>query len=263
MATIYLSLSTKKSNISQEQEVVLRFVHGQINQRAKTNVFVSKEYFDKQNLKITIPTFRSISPDRKILQRRLIEQNEKLSRLIQHIHKSFTEVDRSNIAENWLKNLVNKYNFPEKQQISEAKTFFSIFEDFTQKHQMSKVRKRDFGVIIRAWQRYEYYTQIKTNNPKFVLTLENITSDTLYDWSNFLKQEAKIYSEYLNIYERFPEKKKLRITQGRGQNTISAMLGRFRAFYRWAQKTEKTKNNPFEKFRSLTTTGSTPARLLS
>jgi len=43
MATVYYSLSPKK-DINKRQEVLIRFSHGRINQRAKTSVFVPVEY---------------------------------------------------------------------------------------------------------------------------------------------------------------------------------------------------------------------------
>jgi len=43
MATIYLTLSTKV-DITKKQEILLRFSHGKINQRAKSNIFTFAEY---------------------------------------------------------------------------------------------------------------------------------------------------------------------------------------------------------------------------
>jgi hypothetical protein len=56
LATIYLSLSSKVDAI-QKQEILIRFSHGRINQRAKTNIFVSAEYWDSSNQEIIIPNF--------------------------------------------------------------------------------------------------------------------------------------------------------------------------------------------------------------
>ena len=39
MATIYLTLSTKVDKTN-KQEILIRFSHGKINQRAKTNIFI-------------------------------------------------------------------------------------------------------------------------------------------------------------------------------------------------------------------------------
>jgi len=46
MATIYLSLSTKIDTIN-NQEILLRFSHGRINQRAKTNIFIPSDILTK------------------------------------------------------------------------------------------------------------------------------------------------------------------------------------------------------------------------
>jgi len=45
MATIYLTLSTKV-DVTEKQEILLRFSHGRINQRARSSVFVFAKYWE-------------------------------------------------------------------------------------------------------------------------------------------------------------------------------------------------------------------------
>lgn len=59
MASINYSLSTKH-NLNNEKEILIRFTHGPINQRAKTNIFIQTEYWDIENKKITIPNMYRI-----------------------------------------------------------------------------------------------------------------------------------------------------------------------------------------------------------
>ena len=50
MASISYSLSTKH-NQNNEQEILIRFTHGRITQRAKTNIFIPTEYWDIEDKK--------------------------------------------------------------------------------------------------------------------------------------------------------------------------------------------------------------------
>ena len=55
MATIYYTLSSKRNALGQS-EIMMRFSHGKINQRAKTGLFVSPAYW--ADGAIRIPNFR-------------------------------------------------------------------------------------------------------------------------------------------------------------------------------------------------------------
>lgn len=57
MATIYLTQSSK-TDTNNEREILIRFSHGKINQRAKTNIFLSSKYWNTTKEKINIPKVR-------------------------------------------------------------------------------------------------------------------------------------------------------------------------------------------------------------
>jgi len=108
MATVYLSLSTK-TDTTQKQEILIRFSHGRINQRAKTNIFISAEYWDDKTHQVIIPNFRLMNDEKKELKQYLTNQSEKLNLLTTTIQTLFNESDKSNIAPDWLKNCIDKY----------------------------------------------------------------------------------------------------------------------------------------------------------
>jgi hypothetical protein len=74
MATIYLSLSTKV-DVTKRQEVLIRFSHGRINQRGKTNIFIPADYtdengkrktiWDNESQQIIIPNFRLMNDEKR------------------------------------------------------------------------------------------------------------------------------------------------------------------------------------------------------
>ena len=143
MATIYLTQSAK-TDFKGNSEVLVRFLHGKIDQRAKTNIFIPIDYTDDNGKKkiiwdsevqqINIPNFRLITDDKKELIKYLTDQSEKLSALTATIQTQFIDADKINIAPDWLKQVIDKYNFPEKYmpkiETPEVTTVFQFIEKF-------------------------------------------------------------------------------------------------------------------------------------
>ena len=133
MASIYLALSTK-IDISKKQEILIRFVHGRINQRARSNIFILPEHWDEKEQKIVVPNFRLTTDERKELINYLIDQNERLNALTTAILKSFYESDKQAIATDWLKLFIDRINFPMKYASKfvtpETMDVFQFFKKF-------------------------------------------------------------------------------------------------------------------------------------
>ena len=128
MATIYLTLSTK-ADIIKNREILIRFIHGRINQRSKTNIFISAEYWDEKAQQIIIPNFRIKNDEKKELVKYLTDQSEKLNTLTTTILTLFNDADKNNITSDWLKTVIDKYNFPEKYvPKSEEPTNTTVFQ---------------------------------------------------------------------------------------------------------------------------------------
>lgn len=256
MASIYFSLSTKK-NTNNESEILIRFTHGRINQRTKSNVFIEEEYWDDSFQQISIPKFRILSPDKKILKDYLANLGEKLSELSSLIQKSFNEVDKNKISKDWLKLVVDKYNYPEKylsqEEVNQNKTFFQLFDEFLEKRKLSDVREKNYLVLKRALQRFELFI-VKTDDKDFYLDIHNIDSDIVSDFESFLINEHFLYEEYKDIYESFPAiiggSRKMRQPQQRGINTINALFNKLRAFFNWCFDNDITINRPFKNYES-------------
>jgi len=123
-------------------------------------------------------------------------------------------------------------------------TFFETFAEFLEKHKLSIGRKNHFHVVKRALQRYELYNSMITNK-LFKLNLNTLTSDSLRDIENFLKNEVTIFEKMPEIYKAIPES---RDPIPRGQNTISGMFTKLRTFILWSIDAGKTLNDPFKGF---------------
>ena len=134
MATIYLSLSTKV-DVTQKQEILIRFSHGRINQRAKTSLFIPVEYWDDKAQEIIIPNFRLMNDGQKELKQYLNDQCKKLNVLISSIQTIFNESDKSSISPDWLKDCIErcyqrgKYA-PIAKETEYIHSFFDAFDEF-------------------------------------------------------------------------------------------------------------------------------------
>lgn len=283
MATITLSLSSKQ-NATKQHEVLVEFWHGRsIHQRAKTNIFVQRKYWADNCRKGDFSTkeveekieetkkWRLITPERERekaeiekLKCELDEKRKKLNDLKEHIVKSFDELDKTNVAKDWLKSVIYEFNFPKEETTDEAdepqKTLFEVFDLFLNEHKFSVQRVRHYQVVFRTIKRFELFKGLS-------LTLDNVTDDTLRKFANFLKDEHTFIGQtkYNKILKSFPEslmpkgkQKKSRPAQPRGQNTIINFMSLFRAFFSWANNKGLTVNDPFRRYKIGTCVYGTP-----
>jgi site-specific recombinase XerD len=257
MATIYLSLSTKV-DITKRQEILIRFSHGRINQRGKTNIFIPSDYTDENGKRktiwdndaqqIIIPNFRLMNDEKKELKQSLTDRSEKLSLLLSSIHTAFNEIrDKNSIPSGWLKDCIDMYYLRGKYapaETEQTQSFFDVFDEFLMKHPISDVRKKNFRVVIRALRRYEMFYRKRKQN--FTLSLDTVSADTLQNFSDYLKNEHEYYNTYPELYKAFPEYHE---QKPRGQNTVNDVMTKLRTFFIWCIKNKKTGNNPFDFFK--------------
>ena len=262
MATISTSLSAKANKVDGKSEILIRFTVGsRINQRAKSNIFIKPEYWNEQEQKIIIPRFRLMNEQQQQLVSELQANEKKLSDLKQQIIDSFNEAGagKNELPKDWLKELVHDFYFPKVQeQTQEPETtvdFFESFQRYIDGKKFSDHRKRHYEVVMRILQRYELYKQQPLN-------FETLTPDTLRDIEDFMRHEHDIYidaqqhpkrkNSYLKIIEAVPLS---RAPEPRGDNSLSDLMKRVRAFIRWANGLDKdfkieplTRNNPFDMY---------------
>ena len=243
MAAIYLTLS-KKTDTTGKQEILIRFKHNDIAQRAKTNIFIEEKFWDDKT--------NQISPKRYVIKQEdkdyLIKQNDNLNKLTTAIQASFNNSDKKAIAADWLTDIIDRHNFPEKYALKTEETpkqsFFNTFDEFITIKEFSDWRNRAYKVVIRALKRFEMYKRV-TQDKTFLLDFDNFTPIVISDFVSFLRNEHNLCEQYPTIYEAVPES---RTPQPRGQNTINGILEKMRTLFIWAVNNDKTKNNPFHKY---------------
>ena len=245
---IVFSLSPKL-DASGQQEILVRYKSGNFAARAKSGLFVLSDWYDYvigNNVDTPHKGKRLITDEMRKMETFHKQQKTKFSEMVEKITETLKTADKSN--SDWLKLVIDKYNFPEKYapkvDIVVKQSFFDAFEEFLDKHPLSEVRKKNYRVVVRALKRYEYVKQ--TKNVKFTLELDTITPEIVQDFSNFLRTENETYLQHPDIYELYPE---YRTPEPRGQNTISGMLTKMRTFFLWTKKNKRTTNDPFENFK--------------
>ncbi|MDF9829335.1 site-specific integrase [Parabacteroides sp. PF5-6] len=160
--------------------------------------------------------------------------------------------NKKDATSEWLEQEIDKKLNPGKYQSKES-VFFSLFDDFLQKRKLSDVREKNFMVLRRALQRYELIASVE-ENVDFKLDIHSISSDTIEDFENFLRNEHTLYDEHKDIYDEFPaiinSSKKSPKPRPRGTNTINALFNKLRAFFNWCNQNNITTNRPFDNYES-------------
>lgn len=230
-----------------QSEILMRFSHGKINQRAKTGIFISSTYWDGEAVRI--PKFRlRPSDDMQAEIDNAMEVQRRLAEITSNVIQSFNEVGRGTIPPNWLRSLVETSTC-----ITEEKTIWQYFDDFINSRSVSTGRIRSYHVVIRALKRFELYKRLKCKS--FVLNLENIaTLDIVNEFEEYFRNEVNM-NEISSLYEQVAESRE---PQKRGQNTVTNKMIMLRAFLNWALNNELIDNNPFKKRRIIPAVYGTP-----
>ena len=267
MATIVYSLSSKKDKTTGQQEILVRFFHGRINQRAKTNIFTTEEYWDAALQCNRIPKIRVMSQEKIDLVRQLQQQNDELKNLAAYIQNSFIEdgAGKLPLPEKWLsvkllERTVGPSREDEEEEAPSKPSTVSLLEHFIQVHHISETQQRQYKVLLRALQRYSRYTNTSTE-------LDDLSPDVLRDFENYLVNEHRFVGEgedgkptiidplFKRIYAEVPE---CRLPKPRGKNYLIGLMTRFRTFVKWAKKNKYTSNEPFEDYEMGTPVYGTP-----
>lgn len=253
MATIILSLSAKTDKETSQHEVLIRFFHGRINQRAKTNVFVHPEYWNEEQQTIIIPNWRVLTDEKKQIKDELQNKCDQLNKIVSLVQSSFQAANKNTISKDWLKSLVYDFNFPKTDEDDEQQTsnsFFDLFTLYIDESDFSLPRKKNMKVVWRTLRRFELYKGM-------TLSFDTITDDTLRMIEKFYKEEHKICESksYSKILATIPES---RTPKPRGKNSINSFMCRLRAFLYWAIRRDYTTNDPFRKYKIVECVYGTP-----
>lgn len=238
MATIYLSLSTMANG--EKKQVMVRFSHGKVNQRAKSGIFVYPDYWDDKKQMVIMPRGKMMTDHIIAIINDLREADTQLRQLTNHILDSYTSSpDAPLLDKEWLKNVVSIFKHGEPEQ--EALDFWSAFELFIQTKNVSKGRIAIYNVVRNQLHRFEQVK--KMQNKSFCLSFDTLTSFLLTEYDAFLRNEAIYAKKYPSLYTG------VNINRiARGSNSLATKFSVLRTFCNWAVNKELTTNNPFTKY---------------
>ena len=252
------------TNSAGESEINLRlYVSRDIRLRIGSGIWIDRKRWGKKN-DINIPSIQGEERER------LLEKRTRLKALTDLLEQEInTASDKSAITRAYLQSLVKRFHKPTKAKKAHEKSFFDVIDIYLAAHKLSENRLKNFRVLVRCLHRFELYRKA-TAGRGFTLSFTSLTPDILRQIEEFLLSEPEIFLQHPEIYEQYPYSAKVAVktpkrkrpprldAEGnevpkgmplpRGQNTVSDMLTRFRAFFLWAIDNGYTTNNPFKHF---------------
>lgn len=238
MATVYLSLSTKAHG--DKKQVMIRFSHGKVNQRAKSGVFIDPAHWDDITQSVIMPKARLMTDAVIAKLAELREADSRLRELRDYIIDAYMRTpDAPLLDKEWLKRTLHIFQYGEEKAV--AYDYWEVWDIFIATQIVCAKRKHMYNVVKRMLQRFEAVK--KVNNKKFTLELDTFSPLLLSEFEVFLRNEETYVTKYPSIYEKVPMSH-----IKRGSNTITSRFSVFRAFCRWAVNRDLTANNPFSKY---------------
>ncbi len=287
MANIEFRLGSKTDFSAGRKEVLIRLYQGsRVNLRAHSGLYVGEEHFEYYINKakteahgVQVPhqktTATKAEAEKKgyvlldrgeIVSKGRIPNEDKLyhdgliktkDELCKYIMENFNKEDIGKVRGDWLKDLVYRFNHPEKFMPKEKKvhekSFFDMFELYLAKNDFSYDHTKAIRVLIRDLGRYEAFVR-HFRNKTFRLKTESINRGTIEDFFEYLESEHRYFEDHPELYatllEKYPveiktQRKTPKIGQ-RGHNTIVKLKKKFKAFFNWLYDNGYTKNRPFE-----------------
>ncbi len=297
MAQVELRLSSKIQKETGRSEVMIRFYQGnKFDLYAKSEVFINPDYFEyyvnrskTKEMGVHLPdnviTATPAKAERQgyalrksgeiVISKRVEtpdvkyhkEQETKITAIKQRIFECFEVADKDNLTGDWLKNVVDRFNHPEKYITPKEKkaSFYELGEDYIKKRELAESHARVFRVLFRAIARYEGFVRATDDARKdFSFDIDTITRDDIEDLSDYLRHEKSLSDEYPSIFKELLANYPVGVRKGRdkleerGENTVIKMRTRLKSLFMFFYDEGKTTNRPFEGIRIGTAKVGTP-----
>lgn len=288
MAQVELRLSGKIQPETGRSEVMIRFFYTKHDFYAKSGVFINPEYFEYY-----IDRKKTVNPKKPIPQNKLTarkddaekngwvlrnsglivtsnrqvetedvkfhkDQSKKIDDIKKMIVDTYETADKESLTTEWLKDIIDRYNHPEKYEKA-VKTFYQLAEEFLSKphgdmqHPIAESHARVYRVLVRSVARYEgFVREIDADRKGFVWDINTVTQSDLKDFFEYLKNEYQLSQKYPKLFERLLANYPLAVTAGkgkleeRGENTIIKMKTRLKTLFKYFFDEGYTTNRPFE-----------------
>lgn len=254
----------------------MRFFHGKINQRAKTEVFINPDFFEyhidrKATAKLGIPvncdTATMAVASKKgfilrdsgeiVVKQRVEtpevsyhrEQKDRIEKMKQAVINEFNAADKSSIGGDWLKSTIDRFINPNRGIASAKKDFHKLFEEYTE-GKAAATTKRNLLSLLKIVARYEMFVRA-TENKNFTFDVDRITKDTIEDFISYLRNEKQLTEEHPELFSRIYRDCKQKFDKRtamrkRGDNSIIVFIRDLLSFFNWLNRQGITTNKPFE-----------------
>lgn len=285
MAQVDLSLSRKVQKDNGKAEVLIKFYNGnKFCLRAKSEVFINPDYFeyyvDRKRttlLGIRVPdniitctqakavkqgyvlrTSGQIVINKRVKTPEVREhenQLKRIERIKEEILDSYEKADKDSITGDWLKNVVEKANHPDKAEAEAATkpTFYDLVEEYLSKKEFSYDHTKAVRVVARDVARYEGFIRATDKARKdYTFDVESVQREDIEDFLDYLRNEYDLSLEYPKLFARLLKDYPVGIRKGasnlvvRGNNTLVKLAKKLKAFFRWLYDSGKISNRPFE-----------------
>lgn len=296
MAQIELRLSSKVQKVTGRSEIMIRFFQGtSFDLYAKSEIFISPEFFEyyinrekteKSGVKIAGNAITTSIEKAKekgyalrksgtiVFRQRLEtpevkyhrEQVERLEKLKKHILDHFESATKAELSSEWLKEVVDMFNHPEKYNIKQTnKSFYELVELYIHRRQLAEGHARVFRVLSRCIARYEGFIRATEKARKdYTFSIDTVTRGDIEELSDYMRNEKALSDQYPKLFEKLIEsypaavKKGHNKIQARGENTIIKMRTRLKSLFMFFVEEGLTTNRPFEGIKIGTAKVGTP-----
>ncbi len=250
MATIYKSLSAKKSG-NEMHEILLRLRNGKdYSVRAKSSIFITADNFKKGEVVVNRRKVGNNIPYHE-------EQEQKLNDLCTVILNSVAETPKADITPQWLNTVIDKFNNPEKyvlkKESEQSKSIYTLMLEWTKASGVCIARARGNHSLMRTIARYVGFVNANDKKRKgFDFNVDKVTRDDIEDFFDYVKNEKELSEEYPSLFAKLvnlcPEgvNKGRNVIKERGTNHVAGMEKRLRTFFNWLHEEKITANRPFE-----------------
>lgn len=179
-------------------------------------------------------------------QVKTIDLNNSIAKIKSIILEAYQdEPIKNNLTSEWLNDVADRKLNPEKYiVVPQKQSFFEVFDEYLCNRKVSKSQTAHNSVLKRMLQRFELYRQIQ-GKKCYKLELDTFNVSVIDAFEQFLIDEHELFEKYPAIYQAVPETRK---PAKRGKNTLNGWLISLRTFFIWANKNEKTTNNPFRNY---------------
>lgn len=225
---------SNKKDFESTANIYVRIYHGKdLDQCTKTNLIINPNFWDAKRESV-----KTISAPESVWK----TLNAEIYKLRAFLEERYSANKESTNDSDWLKKTLDLY-YNHTDDIVVELSLFDVFEQFLKVQEFSVIRSRNYRVLKRSLQRFELYKQASKNNNSYTLRLKDITSNTIQEIKDFLRDEYLYYEKYPDIFIGVPES---RTPKKRGKNTIIDKLKRLHAFLEWCLKNGFINKQPFE-----------------